>query len=272
MLDSGKKVDAAQANLRGKLGLLTLVRHIEIHSWSSLMRKAAMLIIFALLTVGIGTGQTPQGSTSPTSQQTPISQNQATQNAGPAATGITQVTAGTEIHAALDTPLSTKTSKPGDRFTASITDPVSTSDGAMVIPGGSRVEGEVAEADEDKAMAFRGKGKLNLRFRDIVLPNGQTLPLTATLISVNDINGKNLKRAEGQARPGTQNDGIARSVGAGAGMSTAAGFGSPLKGLAIGSLSGGGYVLAIKGKEVNLPAQTGMVIRLDQAVSSSGNR
>jgi hypothetical protein len=46
-------------------------------------------------------------------------------------------------------------------------------------------------------------------------------------------------------------------------------FGSPLKGLAIGALSGGGYILATKGKDVNLPAQTGMVIRLDQTVSSS---
>jgi hypothetical protein len=47
-------------------------------------------------------------------------------------------------------------------------------------------------------------------------------------------------------------------------------FGGPLKGLAIGMLSGGGYVLSTKGKEVHLPAQTGMVIRLDQPVNSSG--
>jgi hypothetical protein len=37
--------------------------------------------------------------------------------------------------------------------------------------------------------------------------------------------------------------------------------------MAVGALTGGGYVLATKAKEVNLPAQTGMVIRLDQALS-----
>jgi hypothetical protein len=62
-----------------------------------------------------------------------------------------------------------------------------------------------------------------------------------------------------------------KDVGIGAGIGTVAGliFGGPLKGLAIGALAGGGYVLATKGKEVNLPAQTGMVIRLDQPVSSN---
>jgi hypothetical protein len=186
-----------------------------------------------------------------------------------------QVTAGTEVRAALDTPLSTKTSKPGDRFTATITQPVQGSNGGLVIPTGARVEGEVADADEGKAVAaLRGKSKLSLRFRDIVLPAGQTIALAATLISVNDTNGKNLRKTdeEGQIQSSTRNKDIARDVGTGANPGTATGmiFGSPLKGLAIGALSGGGYVLATKGKEVNLPAQTGMVIRLDQPVSGNG--
>jgi hypothetical protein len=54
-------------------------------------------------------------------------------------------------------------------------------------------------------------------------------------------------------------------VGGGSGTA----FGGPLKGLAIGTLVGGGYVLSTKGKEVNLPAQTGMVIRLDQPVTAA---
>jgi hypothetical protein len=44
-----------------------------------------------------------------------------------------------------------------------------------------------------------------------------------------------------------------------------------MKGLLIGAAAGGGYVLATEGKEVNLPAETGLKLRLDQnlAVSSS---
>jgi hypothetical protein len=187
-----------------------------------------------------------------------------------------QIAAGTEIHATLDTPLSTKTSKPGDRFTATISDPVRGSNGGMVVPAGTRLEGEVSEAEEGKTVAaLRGKGKLSLRFRDVVLPSGQTLPVTATLISVNDTNGKNTKKAdeEGQVQSGTRNKDVAKDVGIGAGIGTVAGliFGGPLKGLAIGAIAGGGYVLATKGKDVNLPAQTGMVIRLDQPVSTNGN-
>jgi len=203
----------------------------------------------------------------PVNPQSTTSQQQTTPAVN-SATGVDQVTAGTEIRATLDTPLSTKTSKPGDRFTATIADQVRGNNGAVVIPSGARVEGEVAEADEGKALAaLRGKGKLSLRFRDVVLPNGQTIPLTATLVSVNDTNGKNTKKAdeEGQVQSGTRSKDVAKDVGIGAGVGTVAGliFGGPLKGLAIGALAGGGYVLATKGKDVNLPAQTGMVIRLD---------
>jgi hypothetical protein len=155
-----------------------------------------------------------------------------------------------------------------------MTDPVRGNNGLVVIPVGARVEGEVAEAEEGKALAaLRGKGMLSLRFRDVVLPNGQTLPFTATLISVHDTSGKNTKKAdeEGQVQSGTRGKDAVKDVGIGAGIGTVAGliFGGPIKGLAIGALAGGGYVLATKGKDVNLPAQTGMVIRLDQPVSSS---
>jgi hypothetical protein len=185
-----------------------------------------------------------------------------------------QVVAGTEIRATLDTPLSTKTSKPGDRFTGTITEPVRGSNGATVIPAGARVEGEVAEREEGKTLpALRDKANLSLRFRDLVLPTGQTLPLTATLISVNNTNGKNPRKVdeEGQIQSGTHSRDVARDVGTGgeAGPVGRPVFGAPLKGLAIGAQAGGGYVLATKGKAVNLPAQTGMVIRLDQPVSSN---
>lgn len=213
--------------------------------------------------------ETPAPATDPNATQTPTSPNT---QASATASGADQVAVNTEIHAVLDTPLSTKTSKAGDRFTATVSDPVRASNGAEIVPAGARVEGEVAEAEQGKAVAaLRGKGKLSLRFRDIVLPSGQTLPLTATLVSVNSTNGKNTKKAdeEGQVQSGTQGKDVAKDVGIGAGIGTVAGliFGAPLKGLAIGALAGGGYVLATKGKDVQLPAQTGMVIRLDQPLS-----
>ncbi len=116
---------------------------------------------------------------------------------------VDEVGAGTEIHAALDTPLSSKTAKPGDRFTATVSDPVRANNGAVVIPAGARVEGEVAESDDEKTLAaLKDKPKLSLRFRDVVLPTGQTVPLAATLVSVHDTSSKSPRKSVSEGSKG----------------------------------------------------------------------
>jgi hypothetical protein len=164
------------------------------------------------------------------------------------------------MRATLDTPLSTRTSKAGDRFSATLVDSVRASNGSIALPAGTRVEGEITEAEPGKfkppatssaISALKGKGKLSLRFRDAILPNGQTLPLNTSLVSVNSRTGSTVKRiGDMKSSGGVTNDGSA--------------FGAPLKGFAIGALAGGGHILAIRSKDVDLPAQTGMVIRFDQ--------
>ena len=211
-------------------------------------------------------GQSNESYSSGQNAQPPTSNPQ---TAEPSNAGSDQVPANTELRAALDTPLSTRISKPGDRFTVTVSDPVRGANGSVVLPAGARIEGEVAE--DESIPALRDKTQLTLRFRDVVLPNGQTLPLSATLISVNKTNGRNTKKTdeENHVQAGTRGKDVAQDVGTGAGADAATGlaFGSPLKGMAVGASAGGGYVLATKAKEVNLPAQTGMVIRLDQPVS-----
>jgi hypothetical protein len=266
--------------------LLTVVKP---YAGSSMMCKAATLVLFVLTALAVAAAQTSAG-TSNTPATTPQTQNPS--SVGPAAgTGtsaprpgtsaadipqgantavVDEVGAGTEIHAALDTPLSSKISRPGDRFTATVSDSVRANNGAVVIPSGARVEGEVAESEDSKTLAaLKDKPKLSLRFRDVVLPTGQTLPLSATLISVHDTNGKNSRKtpAEGQVESAR-----ARNDSSAIGSATAPGrsFGGPIKGLAIGALAGGGYVVATNGKDVNLPALAGMVIRVDQPLSWNG--
>jgi len=233
------------------------------------MSKVAGLALFALILLATSRAQTPAGANGANPTEDPSqSTNSAPQNSQ-AQAGLGQVAAGTEIHATLDTPLSSRTAKPGDRFTATIADEVRGPDnGALVIPGGARLEGEVAEPDDNKAIAsLHGKGTLSLRFRDVVLPNGQTLPLTATLISVHETTHGTAMRdpAKNMNQPQT-GPSVAPSGTVIAGLT----FGGPVKGLAIGAKAGGGYVVSTKGKDVNLPAQTGMVIRLDQSVSWNG--
>jgi hypothetical protein len=245
----------------------------------SRMSRAARLALFVLATAAMSVAQASSNgnaSNQHSNQQISPDSTQSSPNTN-SGTSIGEVAAGTEIHATLDTPLSTKTSKAGDRFTATIADEVRGPDnGALVIPGGARVEGEVADAEDGKTVAaLKGKGKLSLRFRDVVLPNGQTLPLTATLISVHDTSAhnassKNTKKANAEGIQPRSDTAQGIASGSGSGASSGLIFGGPVKGLAIGALAGGGYVLSISGKDVNLPAQTGMVIRLDQSVSWNG--
>ena len=235
------------------------------------------------------TTQTPaQTSTSqsamPNSDQ-PASSATSTQNPQvtqrPSSTGTTtspavagQVASGTEMHVTLDSRLTTDTSKVGDGFTATVAEPVRDGAGNIVIPAGSKVQGEVTEVEQGKTLGtIRGaKAKLNMRFTQVQLPSGSNLPLTATLVSVNSTNNKAQSAGnEGEVNGGTTATNTAKDVGIGAAVGTVAGliFGSALKGLAIGAVAGGGYVLATGGKNVDLPQNTGLVLRVDQPIAAS---
>lgn len=177
---------------------------------------------------------------------------------------------GAEVDATLDTPLSSKTSQVGQAFTATLAQPLRNNNGEVLIPIGSKVRGQVGSVEAGKTLpSIRGKGQLTLRFTDVVLSDGTSVPLVASLLGVTESKGG--KQTASTSEEGTitgKNSGTtaAKDVGIGAGIGTVAGliFGGALKGLAIGVLAGGGYVLANGGKDVELPADTGLRIRLDQ--------
>src|SRR5690349_21775075 len=208
--------------------------------------------------------QTPQAvaSATPQLQTRPVS----APASKPAADSQLSVPAGTEIDATLQDALSSKSAKTGDTFTAVVAQPVHAANGEVAIPDGTVINGEVTEAEQGKTLpTVRGKGRLAFRFKDITLPSHRSFPVEATLLSVHD------KKAgsEGEVTSSTGGKTVAKDVGIGAGLGTVAGliFGGALKGLAIGAIAGGGYVLATQGKDVDLPAQSGMKLRLDQALS-----
>jgi len=190
--------------------------------------------------------------------------------------GGLMVPAGTEMHATLDTPLSSKTSRVGDEFTATVNQPVISQNGVVAIPAGARVRGQVSNIEEGKVLAsVRGKARLDLKFNELVLPNGTTLPITASLLGVGQKTGAKADE-EGGVSDKTQGKEVAKDVGIGAGLGTVAGllFGSAVKGLAIGAIAGGGYVLATQGRDVQIPAESQMNLRLDHQLSvpSPGTR
>jgi len=252
------------------------------------MRKAVTWTLLLSLVATLGLAQTPPQSNNPNNNgqeqapamQSPNPEPAETQSDQPALSARPELPArerdiplGTEIRAALDTPLSSRISRVGDRFTATVVQPIRAADGEVVVPAGSRIEGEVVQIEHGRVVpALRGKGHLDLRFRDFLLPNGEAIPVIATLVSVHSTKGAPKVDEEGQVKAGTSGKEVAKDVGIGSGVGTIAGliFGGPLRGLAIGAIVGGGYVLGAKGKDVELPSHTGLVLRVDRDLPVPG--
>jgi hypothetical protein len=235
---------------------------------------------------------TPPAQTAPPANTAPAPQNQVPQTDQPAPAPGTvlqpanvpetaqgrDIPKGAELKATLDTPLSSKTSKVGDRFTATVAQDVKGVNGSIGIPAGSKLEGEVTEVEQGKVLPqLRGKGRLNLRFTDLVFPNGTRTPVFLTLKNVTDTSGKQASNSstssEGEVTSRTSGGSAAKDVGIGAGVGTVAGliFGHALRGLAIGAIAGGGYVLATQGKDVEMPAKAGLVLNADSPINVPSN-
>src|SRR5690242_6419720 len=221
--------------------------------------------------------QPPQNQVPQTDQPAPASGTVLHPSATPEVAQGRDIAKGAEIKAVLDTPLSSKTSRVGDRFTATVAQDVRGVNGSVGIPAGSKIEGEVSEVEQGKALPqLRGKGRLNLRFTDIVLPNGMRAPVFLTLKNVMDTAGKQSgstsTSSEGEVNSRTSGTTAAKDVGIGAGIGTVAGliFGHALRGLAIGAIAGGGYVLATQGKDVEMPAKAGLILNTDSPINISG--
>jgi len=89
------------------------------------------------------------------------------------------VPAGTRLSIELASGLSSKSSRVGQRVRARVVSPVR-EDGAVVIPSGSALLGEVTEAGFPRRLG--GRSILAVRFTDLVLPSGATLPVQASYV------------------------------------------------------------------------------------------
>lgn len=123
---------------------------------------------------------------------------------------------GTVVPVKLDVPLSSKTSQPGDKFTATV---VNGSEDAG-LPDGTTVEGVVREAQPSEN---NKPGVLDVDFRRMVFPNGTTRTVDATIYS---LDSKSVKRGSDGRLIATNNKAKDRlkfvGIGAGAGLVIAA--------------------------------------------------
>jgi hypothetical protein len=181
---------------------------------------------------------------------------------------------GTRIQAKLETTLNTRTSRQGDRFSAKVIEAVLV-EGKEVIPLGTTVEGRVAEVK--LATRARGRGEINLTYERLIFPNGVSETIVASPAELSESQKEQIDRKEGTIRGESSRKRdtaeVAGGAAAGAGIGGIAGGG---KGAAIGAGVGGLIGLADslrrKGKDVELPAGTKMIIRLDRPLTITSTK
>lgn len=178
------------------------------------------------------------------------------------------VETGQKLRVRLNNDLSSKTSKVGDTFTATVTEAVYANGGFLVIPSGSTVTGKVTTVTP----AARGgkPGTLDVTFFEVKTPVGIKRAINGTLT---ELDGKNAKSdAEGTASGGTIKHRKVIFIGGGAGVGAVLGaaIGGGV-GTAIGAGAGAGAgILAdrlLKGSEAQVKSGTEFGVYLNQAIS-----
>jgi hypothetical protein len=187
-----------------------------------------------------------------------------------------QIIQGTEVHLTLVTPISSSTSREGDSFIAVLAQPVAL-DSRIILPAGTRVHGVVGSIQRPKNFSlFRGQAYMNLAFKSVEL-DSRLIPVQMSLIAIGrpriDSYSKarrDVKIIEGevvQQKHDYKGDVYGMAIGGGGGALMGVLFSNITRGLGIGLAAGAVYVVARKGREVELPAETGLLVRLDSTLT-----
>lgn len=194
---------------------------------------------------------------------------------------VTYVPVGTNLDAALTSPIDSGVAKPGDVFNARLYAPLYLGSD-LVLPANTTMEGQVISADKS---GLGGKnGAMSLRLTNAITPDGIRYPLSAIVTAqqpatkVAQDNQGNLK---GRSTKATVTSGVARTAAWTAGgtllgiifapiVAGSVGAGA-IAGVATGGAVGLGSNLWRKGKDVKIPSGTRLQFALDQPMSLSSN-
>lgn len=173
---------------------------------------------------------------------------------------------GTILRLRLEHTLSTRTNRQGDRFTATVNDPVYVSGSSdIAIPVGSTVKGSISQSERPGRV--KGTAALHLRYETITLPGGKEMPLEATLQSMEGPNSGTVDEGEGSVKGKKSTGRDTATVGGGAALGAiigaiAGGGKGAAIGAGVGAAAGTGTVLGTRGKEIDLPSGSIMEVRL----------
>jgi len=173
----------------------------------------------------------------------------------PPRTTLVTVPAGTVLDVEFTAGLASNTSAVGESFRVRVAHDV-IADGEVAIPAGAEILGEVAEAVPLRKVG--GQAKLALRFTDLVLPSGATVPIDTSFVQ------------QGRSETGRDAATIGGGAAAGAVLGRVLGKGNRGKASVIGAIIGAaaGTAIASKtpGEEVVIPKGTVVSLNLDDSV------
>ena len=162
------------------------------------------------------------------------------------------VPTGTVLMVGFQEPLSSATSRAGDRFTAEVVEPVRLN-GRVAIPAGSIIAGRVLSA-KPAARLGNGRAQLNLEFTSLRLAGGRESPISASFH----------EQGAGQ----TRKDGVTIGAAAAGGAVLGRVLGNDRKDTVLGALVGGaigtGIAARTRGQQVTLPEGIAVEIELDR--------
>ena len=193
----------------------------------------------------------------------------------PASAEPHQIIQGTEVHLTLLTPISSSTSREGDPFIAVLAQPV-TLESRIILPAGTRIHGVIGTIQKPKNFSvFRGQAYMNLAFQSIEI-DSRLIPVQMSIIAIGrprvdsySTARRDVKIIEGevvQEKHDYKGDAYGMAIAGGGGSLMGVLFSNVARGLGIGFAAGAVYVVARKGKEVELPGQTGLLTRLDSTL------
>ena len=175
---------------------------------------------------------------------------------------------GTRIRVRMNETLNSKSAQVGDRFTTTVTEPVYSTNGAVVIPVGSTVTGRVNAVK--KAKKGGDPGSIDVAFTQVRLPNGTTRNINGSLTDLSSDKAKsdNESTASGDDRKNDKIIFIGGGAAGGAILGAAIGGG---KGALIGGLLGAGAGLLgerlTKGEDAEVRSGTEFGVYLNQSVN-----
>jgi hypothetical protein len=186
-----------------------------------------------------------------------------------------QIVPGTQVRLTLANGISTSVAHDGDPFTAVVAEPVFLGN-QLILPAGAKVHGTIISVTRPKFFSmFRGGASMNLSFTSIEVES-RLFPARMSILTIYSggmdatKSRKDLKTVEGevvQENRGVKNDVMDVAIGTAGGSTVGLLFSHVLRGTVFGLVGGSAYVVAKKGKDVELPAQTGMLVRMDSTVA-----